>query len=345
MIVIAAARNGCSVGRYRKMITPKLRIFPAIPRNPNPAKYVDELMRIARFSDLNGFAGILLFTGNDIFVEPWSMAQHILAHTSKSSPLIAVNPAYMHPFTVAKLVSSFALLYERKVYLNMVTGTATSDLRSLGEQYSHEDRYSRLGEFICVVRELLAGSRPLSFNGKFYATNNLQLRPRLPAALMPEFLIAGQSDDAHRVSRQMGCITMQMLPPNLEEGIGAPGVNFGIFTRPTRDQALREAKRLFRDTVENRELLKYTMENTDSVWKRRLNEAGQTGELHENGYWLLPFLTYQADCPYLVGSYADIGARLHRFAETNVRTIILDVLAEENELQHVCKALALSGAF
>jgi alkanesulfonate monooxygenase len=327
------------------MMTPKLRIFPAIPRNPKPASYVEELMRIASFCDFNGFAGILLFTGNDVFIEPWSMAQHILAHTSKSSPLIAVNPAYMHPFTVAKLVSSFALLYERKVYLNMVTGTAVSDLRSLGEQYSHEDRYERLGEFICVVRELLAATRPLSFKGKFYATNNLQLRPRLPAALMPEFLIAGQSDAAHRVSRQMGCIMMQMLPPNLEEGIAAAGVNFGIFTRPTRGQARREAKLLFRDSLENRELLKYTMENTDSVWKRRLNEAGQTGELHENGYWLLPFLTYQADCPYLVGSYADIGARLRRFAEKNVGTIILDVVAEEKELQHVCKALALSGAF
>jgi alkanesulfonate monooxygenase len=327
------------------MTKAKLRIFPAIPRNPNPAKYVDELMRIARFSELNGFAGILLFTGNDILVEPWSMAQHILAHTSRSSPLIAVNPIYMHPFTVAKLVSSFALLYQRKVYLNMVTGTAMSDLHGLGEQPSHEERYSRLGEFIHVVRQLLSGPRPVNFTGKFYATSNLQLRPGLPAALMPEFLIAGQSDDAQRISKEMGCLMMQMLPPNLEEGISAPGVNFGIFARPKRDQARREAKLLFKDSVENRELLKYTMENTDSVWKRRLNEAGQTGELHENGYWLLPFLTYQADCPYLVGSYAEIGAKLRRFAEKNVGTIILDVVADEEELRHVRKALALSGVF
>lgn len=327
------------------MANAKLRIFPSIPRNPNPAKYVDELMRIARFSDINGFAGVLLFTGNDIFVEPWSMAQHILANTSKSSPLIAVNPIYMHPFTVAKFVSSFAQLYERKVYLNMVTGTAISDLRSLGDRRSHEERYSRLGEFIYIVRELLASARPFSFKGNFYATANLQLRPRLPAALMPEFLIAGQSEDARRTSREMGCVTMQMLPPNLEAGIEAPGLNFGIFARQTRDQARAEAKLLFKDSAENRELLRYTMENTDSIWKRRLNEAGRTGELHENGYWLLPFLTYQADCPYLVGSYADIAATLHRFVEKNVDTIILDVLAEENELTHICKALALSGVF
>jgi alkanesulfonate monooxygenase len=327
------------------MTRTRLRVFPAIPRNPNAAKYIDELMRVARFSERNGLEGPLLFAGNDTFVEPWSMAQHILAHTAKTSPLIAVNPVYMHPFTVAKFVSSFALLHHRKVYLNMITGTATSDLLGLGEQRSHEERYSRLGEFILIVRQLLASTRPVTFDGKFYATNNLQLRPGLPPTLMPEFLIAGQSDDARRVAAQMGCLMMQMLPPNLEQGINAPGMNFGIFAREKRDQARRAAKLFFQDSAEKRELLKYTMENTDSVWKRRLNEAGQDGELHENGYWLLPFLTFQADCPYLVGSYAEIGAKLRSFAEMNVSTIILDVVADEQELEHVCKALASSGVF
>src|SRR5450631_3656625 len=143
-----------------EMTKARLRIFPAISRNRDPSKYVDELMRIAHFSDRNGFEGILLFSGNDVFVEPWVMAQHILAQTERSSPLIAVNPIYMHPFTVAKFVSSFALLYRRKVYLNMITGTATSDLAGLGERRTHDERYSRLGEFILIVRQLLASPRP-----------------------------------------------------------------------------------------------------------------------------------------------------------------------------------------
>jgi alkanesulfonate monooxygenase len=251
----------------------------------------------------------------------------------------------MHPFTAAKFVSSFALLYGRKVYLNMITGTALSDLHGLGDEQSHEDRYARLGEFISVVRQLLTSTRPVSFEGRFYTTNNLQLRPRLPAALMPEFLIAGQSDSARRVSAEMDCLMMQMLPSNLEQGISAPGLNFGIFAREERDEARRSAKLRFQDSDENRELFNLTMENTDSVWKRRLDETGQGSDIHENGYWLLPFLTFQADCPYLVGSYAEIGAKLRSFAEQNVGTIILDVVADEQELQHVCNALACSGAF
>ncbi|WP_454620846.1 LLM class flavin-dependent oxidoreductase [Bradyrhizobium cenepequi] len=323
----------------------RLRVFPAISRNRDPAKYADELMRIAHFADRNGFEGILLFAGNDVFVEPWAMAQHILAHTRRCAPLIAVNPVYLHPFTAAKLIASFALLYGRKVYLNMITGTALSDLHGLGDERSHADRYARLGEFIALVRQLLASTRPVSFRGRFYTTNNLQIWPSLPAELMPEFLIAGQSDDARRVAAEMQCLMMQMLPPNLEQGIGAPGLNFGIFAREGREEARQAAKLRFQDSDDNRELFKLTMENTDSVWKRRLGDDEQDGAIHDNGYWLLPFLTFQADCPYLVGSYAEIGAKLRSFAKLGVGNIILDVVADEEELEHVRKALALSGVF
>ena len=46
--------------------------------------------------------------------------------TERLSPLIAVNPISMHPFTAAKCISSLANLYSRKVFLNMVAGTALS---------------------------------------------------------------------------------------------------------------------------------------------------------------------------------------------------------------------------
>jgi alkanesulfonate monooxygenase len=327
------------------MSSARLRVFPAIPRNPNAAQHIEDLMRVARFAEARGLDGPLLFAGNDTPVEPWAMAQHILARTETISPLIAVNPLYMHPFTVAKFVSSFAQLYRRKICLNMITGTANSDLAGLGDQQAHDKRYSRLGEFIRIVSQLLASARPVTFRGEFYEVASLQLRPGLPPALMPEFLIAGQSDNARRVATQAGCLRMQMLPPDLEQGISAHGLNFGIFAREGREQARQEAVQLFPDSTENRELLNYTMANTDSVWKHRLYEAGQDGDIRENGFWLRPFLTYQADCPYLVGSYAEIGATLRRFADKKIGTIILDVVADERELDHVCKALASSGAF
>lgn len=321
-----------------------LRVFPAISRNRDPGKYIDELTRVARFADRNGFAGILLFEGNDVFVAPWAMAQHVMAETKRSSPLIAVNPVYMHPFTAAKHVASLAQLHGRKVYLNMITGTAVSDLQGLGDDLSHADRYVRLGEYVVLLRALLASARPVDFKGRFYTAAGLQLHWRPPAELMPEFLIAGQSESAQRVALETGCIKMQMLPPDLEAGIRAPGLNFGIFARDSRDEARKAAAQRFRDDPDDRELLTLTMENTDSVWKRHLYD-GQSGEMQANGYWLLPFLTFQADCPYLVGSYAEIGARIRGFAEQGLTTIMLDMVADEAEMSHVRKALAASGVF
>jgi alkanesulfonate monooxygenase len=137
---------------------------------------------------------------------------------------------------------------------------------------------------------------------------------------------------------------MQMLPPDLGKGLRAPGMNFGIFARESRDEARTAAQKRFRDNPDDRELLALTMGNTDSVWKRHLYD-GQTGDLHDNGYWLLPFLTFQADCPYLVGSYAEIGAMLKSFADKGLTTVMLDMVADETEMQHVCKALAASGVF
>lgn len=326
------------------MSNSRLRVFPAVSRNRDPAKYVDELMQVAHFADRNGLAGILLFEGNDVFVQPWAMAQHIVAQTNRNSPLIAVNPVYMHPFTAAKLVASFTQLYGRKLYLNMITGTAVSDLQALGDECAHSDRYVRLGEFIQMVRLLLASPRPVDFRGTFYTASGLHLHYRPPANLLPEFLIAGQSDAAQRVASETGCIKMQMLPPDLDRGIKAPGLNFGIFARQEREAARRAGRERFCDSAEGRELLALTMENTDSVWKRRLYE-GQTAEMQDNGYWLLPFLTFQADCPYLVGSYAEIGARLRSFVDQGLTTIMLDMIADETEMRHVGNALEASGLF
>ena len=75
--------------------------------------------------------GMLIFQGNDVFIEPLITAQFLLAETKRLSPFIALNPIYMHPFTAAKMIASLTLLYGRKIYLNLITGTATSYLESM----------------------------------------------------------------------------------------------------------------------------------------------------------------------------------------------------------------------
>ena len=68
----------------------------------------------------------------------------------------------MHPYTVAKLVTSIAKLYDRRVFLNMVAGGFINDLLALNDPTDHDARYDRLVEYTTIVKRLLAGDGPVS---------------------------------------------------------------------------------------------------------------------------------------------------------------------------------------
>jgi alkanesulfonate monooxygenase len=261
-------------------------------------------------------------------------------------PLIAVNPVYSHPYTVAKAVSSLSRLYGRKIYLNMIAGTAVGDLRGLGDDLDHDGRYARLGEFILIVQGLLQSSRPFTFQGKFFRLEGIQILPALETALRPEFLISGQSPAATALCEQLQCVRMQMLPPDLGEDLkGARGVNLGIVTRPTKEEAWNAARLLFPKNEEDQMILEYTMKNTDASWKQKLFAEASSQINIDNGYWLDPFKYYKSDCPYLVGSYEYVLSFFERLKNRGVNRIILDIVPEPLEFEHICRSLgpAIAG--
>lgn len=123
-------------------------------------------------------------------------------------------------------------------------------------------------------------------------------------------------------------------------------MNFGIFCKGEARSGERSRADAFQDSPESRELLKLTTrEIPTSVWKKRLNEAGQYSELQENGYWLLPFPDVSGGLPLPGRQLRGDRAKLRSFAEKGVGTIILDMVSDETELKHVRKALHCSGLF
>ena len=79
------------------------------------ASYRDRVTEVARWSEAAGCEGILVYTDNRL-VDPWLTAQLIIEATERLCPLVAVQPVYMHPYTVAKMVGTFGYFYNRKVY-------------------------------------------------------------------------------------------------------------------------------------------------------------------------------------------------------------------------------------
>jgi alkanesulfonate monooxygenase len=58
--------------------------------------------------------------------------------TSTFLPLVALQPVYQHPYTVAKTIASLALLYDRRVCLNLVAGGNRADLAALNDTTEHD---------------------------------------------------------------------------------------------------------------------------------------------------------------------------------------------------------------
>ena len=113
---------------------------------------------------------MLIYADNRL-VDPWLVAQGVIEATERLCPLVAVQPAYMHPYAVAKMVATLGYLHGRKIYLNMVAGGFKRDLEALGDMTPHDARYTRLVEYSRIIMDLArdsAGSRAVSFQGSYY---------------------------------------------------------------------------------------------------------------------------------------------------------------------------------
>jgi len=303
-----------------------LELFSTCPQSKDlpPDEYRRRVADVAAWSDRAGYRGILIYTDNQL-VDPWLVAQVVIESTEQLCPLVAVQPVYMHPYTAANMVSSFAHIYGRQIFLNMVAGGFRNDLLALGDQTEHAERYARVVEYTLLVKRLLQGER-VSFAGSYYTVENLSLKPALAPDLFPGIFVSGSSDSGVAAARAIGATAVKYpKPPNEEISISADGAGLGmrvgIIARGDDRQAWTVA-----------------MKVSDSQWHRQLSELGAEPPSAENPYWLGPFENYKTFCPYLVGSYTTVAIELARYIELGFETFILDIPPNEEELQHAALA-------
>lgn len=321
----------------------RIRTFAITPRTLEPAEYWKNIDDVGRWCSEYEFTGPLLFTGNDTFMEPWVCAQTVIDRYGVS-PLVAVNPVYMHPFTVAKMISSCAYAFRRQIFLNLVTGTSLSQHVALDDTLDHDEKYDRLLEYTQIIQALIEKSPgPISFEGAYYRVDKLALVPPVEEDLKPGYFVAGHSDKARMVKDETGAVGMQMLLPGLASEVkDSRGIHFGIVTRATDEEAWAAANERFPESERGQRILERSMKNTDSVWKKRLKFAADTLDECDNGYWLAPFRSFQADCPYLVGSHERVRDVVAALVEEGIEHIILDVPRGEQEFAEVATAFQMA---
>lgn len=316
-----------------------LEMFSTCPQSCEGDRetYTQRVADVARWSEAAGCRGTLVYSDNRL-VDPWLASQIIIQSTTRFCPLVAIQPVYMHPYTVAKMVASLALLHGRRIYLNMVAGGFKNDLTALSDPTPHDKRYDRLIEYTLIIRELLAGSAPVSFEGEFYSVKNLKLTPALPPELFPGIFVSGSSDAGRAAAKAIGATAVKYpKQPGEEiapdEGVGA-GVRVGIIARDDGDEAWRIAHQRFPENRKGQLTHQLAMKVSDSVWHGQLSELAQATAAGGSPYWLFPFQNYQTMCPYLVGSYEQVGDELSRYIGVGYRSFILDIPPSVEELQH-----------
>jgi alkanesulfonate monooxygenase len=305
------------------------------------------LAEVARWSEEAGCTGILIYSDNSL-VDPWLAAQFVIEQTSRLSPLVAVQPVYMHPFAAAKMVASLSYLHGRRISLNMIAGGFRNDLFALCDQTPHDQRYSRLIEYALIVRGLLAQNRPFSFSGTYYQVKNLILKPSLPAELFPRFLISGSSPAGRAAARSIGAIAVEYPEPEHSYDGVAPrhdcGIRIGLITAQTPEEAWEIAHRRFPGDRAGQLKHLLAMKVSDSQWHKQLSGISANSETHRGIYWLWPFKNYNTFCPYLVGSRDEVADELAKYMVAGFRTYILDIPTQPSDLYQAAEAFELAKA-
>ena len=329
------------------MFDAAIEVFSTCPpsKGEDPFAYRKQVADISRWSERAGCRGMLIYTDNGL-VDPWLLAQFVIESTDQLCPLVAVQPVYMQPYSVARMVSSLASMYGRRIYLNMVAGGFVNDLKALDDETEHDDRYRRLVEYTTIATELLRGQAEFSFSGDYYVAQDLVLRPPLRSDLFPGVFVSGSSPAGAAAARALGATAVK-YPKHWSEEMATDeaetirlGMRVGILARPTADEAWHVALKRFPEDRKGQITHRLAMQVSDSRWHRQLSQLGERHYSDDHPYWLGPFENYKTFCPYLVGSYSRVGEELCRYTALGFRTFILDVPREDEDFHHIAVAFA-----
>jgi alkanesulfonate monooxygenase len=338
-------------------MTHTIRLFSTCPPSVDVAStpaapgrtYHQHVAAIARWSEAAGCEGMLLYADNRL-VDPWLVAQLVIEATARLCPLVAVQPAYMHPYAVAKMVATLGYLHGRKIYLNMVAGGFKRDLEALGDMTPHDDRYLRLVEYTRIIMDLArasAGNRAVSFQGSYYSVEGLKLTPAVPPDILPEVFVSGSSEAGLKAAGALGAVAVHYPQPARQYGENAfdpelaRGIRVGIIARAASDEAWQVAEERFPPDRRGEVVHQLAMKTSDSRWHKDLSERPEAEP--DSLYWLRPFNSYQTFCPYLVGARERVAEELARHIAAGFRTFILDVPPNEAELAEIKAVFALAG--
>ena len=178
----------------------------------------------------------------------------LVAESERLKFLVAFRPGVLSPTLAAQQAATFQRHSQGRLLLNVVTGGEPSEQRAYGDYLGKDDRYTRTGEFLDVVRRLWAGET-VTLHGEQIHVDEAALT-RVPDPVPPVYF-GGSSPKAGEVAAQHVDVylTWGEPPEQVREkvewirGLAAAqgrevrfGIRLHVITRDTSDAAWAQAE-------------------------------------------------------------------------------------------------------
>ena len=124
------------------------------------------LAEVARAVDRLGYEGVLTPTGT-FCEDAWLTAAALLAETERLKFLVAFRPGLVPPTLAAQQAATFQRFSEGRLLLNVVSGGEDAEQQRFGDYLNHDERYSRTGEFLQIVKDIWT-TESVDFDGEHY---------------------------------------------------------------------------------------------------------------------------------------------------------------------------------
>ncbi|WP_320066361.1 LLM class flavin-dependent oxidoreductase [Micromonospora sp. RTGN7] len=314
------------------------------------AATVGYLTEVARAAEAAGFAALLTPVGSGC-PDPWIVCAAVAQHTERVGMLVAVRAGFALPTLIAQQAEAFQAVSGSRLALNVVTGGDPAEQRAYGDFLDHDARYARTGEFVDVLRRAWRGG-PFDFAGEHYRVTGGGLAN--PLADPPPVYFGGASPAAEAVAaRQADTYLMWGEPPAAiaarvarvralatEQGRALrTGLRLHVIARPTAAEAWAEADRLLAGMSPERiAAAQARFARMDSVGQARmaaLHGGSADGLTIAPNLWAGIGLVREGAGTALVGSYAEVAARVDEYAAHGVDEFILSGWPHREEAQRV----------
>lgn len=274
------------------------RLRGALSRTaPDPAADFPGQLEFCRRADRLGIDSVLLPIGYQR-ADPVTLAGVFGAATEKLKFMVAARSGVVSPTYFVQQINTVAAVTNGRVSVNAVLGHSTAELRYYGDYLDHDERYRRTDEFWTICDALWRQEFPVDFAGEYLRVEGARINNQFvsPERSRPEVYFSGSSRQATQITLAHGDSLLCIAEPPNElakhirpalDGGAAITIVCTLLSRPTRDEAIRDAYALVEHAAEQGKQARrhFSPASVESEGFRRAYELSERDSL-----WSTPWL-------------------------------------------------------